>query len=160
MAFENDSELTESTNYQDINNDINRNLGVDKVETVQGVNTVNTVNSTSSSKPKARTYTSAQTEDKAKEQAQLDISVGVEHVLDDTEKSDYVSTQALYEKNLGITEYDELRAKLNLKDNESFTDYYNRTGYIPKGFEMQAKLLLAEEKRKKLYAEVEAGNMS
>ena len=55
----------------------------------------------------------------------------------------------LYEKTLGVTEYDELRAKLNLRSDESFTDYYNRTGYIPKGFEKQAQLLLTEEKRKK-----------
>ena len=160
MAFENDSEMTESTNYQDINND----LGVDTVDKVQGVATVNKVNS-EMPKPAASTYKfrskqSEQTENEAQEKAQLDISVGVEHVLDDSETEDYVSTRELYEKTLGVTEYDELRTKLHLKDDESFTDYYNRTHYVPEGFEMQAKLLLAEEKRKKLYAEVEAGNMS
>lgn len=158
MAFENDNEKVESTDYQDINND----LGVDTINKVQGIDTVNKVNS-EQSKPytyKTRTYASAQAEDEAKNKAELDYATGVEHVLDDKETSDYVSTKELYEKTLGVTEYDELRAKLHLKDDESFTDYYNRTHYVPEGFEMQAKLLLAEEKRKKLYAEMQAGNMS
>ena len=158
MAFKDDNEMIESTNYQDINND----LGVDTVNKVQGIDTVNKVNSEQpkSYTYKTRTYASAQAEDDAKNKAQLDLSLGVEHVLDDQETEEYVSTKELYEKNLGVTEYDELRTKLHLKDDESFTDYYNRTHYIPEGFEIQAKLLLAEEKRKKLYAEVEAGNMS
>lgn len=158
MAFKDDNEMIESTNYQDINND----LGVDTINKVQGIDTVNKVNSEQpkSYTYKTRTYASAQAEDDAKNKAQLDLSLGVEHVLDDQETEDYVSTKELYEKNLGVTQYDELRTKLHLKDDESFTDYYNRTHYVPEGFEMQAKLLLAEEKRKKLYAEVEAGNMS
>ena len=157
----NDSEMTE----------YNSQPGVQKI---QGVDTINTVNTVSSStdlslgntnyQPKTvsqtRTYASAQAEDDAKKQAELDYATGIEHVLDDRETSDYVSTKELYEKTLGVTEYDELRAKLHLKDDESFTDYYNRTHYVPEGFEIQAKLLLAEEKRKKLYAEVEAGKMS
>ena len=158
MAFENDNEKVESTDYQDINND----LGVDTINKVQGIDTVNKVNS-EQSKPytyKTRTYASAQAEDEAKNKAELDYATGVEHVLDDREMTDYVSTKELYEKTLGVTEYDELRAKLHLRDDESFTDYYNRTHYVPEGFEIQAKLLLAEEKRKKLYAEVEAGKMS
>ena len=98
-------------------------------------------------------------EDEAKAAAELDYATGVSHVRD-VETEDYVSTKELYQKTLGVTEYEELRAKCNLEDWESFTDYYNRTHYVPKGFEIQAKLLLAEEKRKKLYAEVQAGNMS
>lgn len=157
----NDSEMTE----------FNSQPGVQEI---QGVDTIDTVNTVSSStnldlgkntyQPKTvsptRTYASAQAEDDAKKQAELDFATGIQHVLDDKETSDYVSTKELYEKTLGVTEYDELRAKLNLRDDESFTDYYNRTHYVPEGFEMQAKLLLAEEKRKKLYAEVQAGNMS
>ena len=155
----NDSEMTEFNSQP-------------KVQKIQGVDTINTVNTVSSTTPlslgvndtpKTKTVSSSATkikEDEAKKQAELDYATGIEHVLDDKETSDYVSTKELYEKNLGVTEYEELRAKLNLKDNESFTDYYNRTHYVPEGFEMQAKLLLAEEKRKKLYAEVEAGNMS
>jgi hypothetical protein len=157
----NDSEVTELNSQPE-------------VQKIQGVDTINKVNTVSSStdlnlgktnyQPKTvsqtRTYASAQAEDDAKKQAEFDYATGIEHVLDDRETSDYVSTKELYEKTLGVTEYDELRAKLHLKDDESFTDYYNRTHYVPEGFEIQAKLLLAEEKRKKLYAEVEAGNMS
>ena len=157
MAFGNDSERTESTNYQDINND----LGVDTVERVQSINTIGGVNSrTKQQSFSLGSQQSKEAETQAKEKAQLDISVGVEHVLDDQEIEEYTSTKTLYEKSLGITEYEELRAKLHLSDDQSFTDYYERTGYVPEGYEMQAKLLLAEEKRKKLYAEMQAGNMS
>jgi hypothetical protein len=77
--------------------------------------------------------------------------------LDDT---DFKSARELYENVLGVTQYDSLRSKLGLKDGESYTDYYNRTGYIPAGFEIEAKLLLAEEKRKKLYSDYVAGKIS
>ena len=96
----------------------------------------------------------------AKQEGELQHAAGVIRVADSPEAEEFLTTKHLYEKNLGVTQYDELRAKLHLKDNESFTDYYNRTHYVPEGFQMQAKLLLAEEKRKKLYAEVEAGKMS
>ena len=96
----------------------------------------------------------------ARETGAREYYSGVSHVLDDAEREEYVSTKRLYEKTLGVTEYEELRTKLHLRADESFTDYYNRTGYIPEGFEMQARLLLAEEKRKRLYTEVQRGNMS
>ena len=156
MAFGNDNENVESTDYQDINND----LGVDTIKGISGIGTLKGVNSNQQNYTASRTYTSAKEEDEAKTKADLDYATGVQHVLDDKETVDYVSTKALYEKTLGVTEYDELRQKLHLKENESFTDYYNRTHYVPEGFEMQAKLLLAEEKRKKLYAEMQAGKMS
>lgn len=70
------------------------------------------------------------------------------------------STKDLYEDMLGVSKYSALRDRLNLRADESYTDYYKRTGYVPKGFEMEAKMLLAEEKRKKLYAEVLAGDRS
>ena len=157
MAFENDNDRIESKNYQDINNDLGQG---NKVTPIKGVTLINGVDPNKPEPYKFRTRQSGKTEDEAQTQAQLDLSVGVEHVLDDQEKEDYVSTKQLYEKSLGITEYDELRSKLHLRPDESFTDYYNRTHYVPKGFEVQAKLLIAEEKRKKLYAEVEAGKMS
>ena len=93
------------------------------------------------------------------EEAEIQLASGVVRV-NDTEREDYVSTKELYETTLGVTKYDEIRSKLHLKDDESFTEYYERTGYIPKGYEVQAQLLLAEEKRKKLYAEHQAGNIS
>lgn len=160
--------------------ELDSNRGVQKVQTVREVNQISPISSdtsldlgntrqqstgvrttsTSQTPTKTHTYESYEKENEAKNQAELEVAAGVSHVLDDKETEDYVSTKELYTKTLGVTEYDELRAKLHLRDDESFTDYYNRTGYIPEGFEMQAKLLLAEEKRKKLYAEVEAGNMS
>ena len=160
--------------------ELDSNRGVQKVQTVQEVNQISPISSdtsldlgntrqqstgvrttsTSQTPTQTHTYESYEKENEAKNQAELEVAAGVSHVLDDKETEDYVSTKELYTKTLGVTEYDELRAKLHLRDDESFTDYYNRTGYIPEGFEMQAKLLLAEEKRKKLYAEVEAGNMS
>ena len=108
----------------------------------------------------SETYPSKSKEDGAKNKGELEFVSGVTHVLDDIDSEDYISVKELYAKNLGVTEYDELRAKLHLADDESFTDYYNRTGYIPKGFELEAQLLLAEEKRKKLYAQYENGDMS
>lgn len=152
------NENVESTDYQDITN----NLGVDSKKGIQGINTIEGFgsNKTQTSYAPVRSYASAQSEDEAKAKADLDYATGVQHVLDDKEITDYVSTKELYKKTLGVTEYDELRTKLHLKKDESFTDYYNRTHYVPEGFEMQAKLLLAEEKRKKLYAEMQSGKMS
>ena len=165
----NEQELFDNSEMPEINSQ-------PTVQKIQGVDTIDKISSVSSTTPlqlgssnklganktttSSTTITSKSNEDKAKEQAELDYATGVQHVLDDQETVDYVSTKELYKKNLGVTEYDELRAKLHLRPDESFTDYYNRTHYAPKGFEMQAKLLLAEEKRKKLYAEVEAVKLS
>ena len=162
MAFENDSEMTESTNYQDINNDLGTDrFGINGISPIKGAPSIQKVNQDGGYSPQITSPTKVrELEDQAKQKAELDIATGIEHVLDDKEIEEYVSTKKLYEKNLGVTEYEELRAKLHLRSDESFTDYYNRTGYIPEGFEVQAKLLLAEEKRKKLYTEVQVGNIS
>lgn len=154
MAFDDNDERFDS---QSQDNPINDNLGVDRIK---GVPTIDKVPDRGYAPKITPRSTVRDLENKAKEQAQLEVASGVSHVLDDAPTEDYVSTKELYKKNLGVTEYDELRAKLHLKDDESFTDYYNRTKYIPKGFEIEAKLLLAEEKRKGFYAEYQAGNMS
>lgn len=65
-----------------------------------------------------------------------------------------MSTDALYRSLLGMTAYEKLKYACGLGIHESFTDFYNRTHYVPHGYEMEAKLLLAEEKRMKLYAQV------
>lgn len=155
-----DNEYVEST----INNDLGSTPKITPVEKTSGVAGVGGVNSFGE-KPtitstKEYNYQSKQQEDAAQNEAQLQFTTGVERVRDSEEAKEWVSSKQLYEKTLGVTEYDELRAKLNLRPDESFTDYYNRTNYIPKGFEVQAQLLLAEEKRKKLYVEVQQGNMS
>ena len=118
---------------------------------------------TQSSRPKAQllnnTVDNEDAESAAKDEALLQVNNNVARVNDSLEKEDFVSTQDLYKKTLGVTHYDELRSKLHLKEDESFTDYYERTGYIPDGYELDAQMLLAEEKRKKLYAQYKAGEM-
>ncbi len=155
MALDDNNKMIESP----YDTGIDKQLGINGVDPINGVPEIKPFTG-----DKAPTITShskvRELENQARQKAELDIAGGVAHVLDDREKEDYLSTKQLYEKTLGVTEYDELRSKLHLKDNESFTEYYNRTHYVPEGFELQAKLLLAEEKRKKLYAEVQAGNMS
>ena len=47
-----------------------------------------------------------------------------------------------------------------LSSNESYTEFYNRTKYIPKGYEMEARLALAEEKRMTYYVDYREGKMS
>ena len=71
-----------------------------------------------------------------------------------------MDSKKLYEEILGNSAYNELKHKVGLKDTDSFTEYYNRTHYIPKGYEMEARLALAEEKRMKFYMEYKSGNMS
>ena len=102
-------------------------------------------------------------EEQSRETGTTQFTGGVIRVSDSStalEDTNFKSAKALYESTLGVTQYDSLRAKIGLKDGESYTDYYNRTGYVPAGFEMEAKLLLAEEKRKKLYMDYQAGKIS
>jgi hypothetical protein len=90
-------------------------------------------------------------DDEARTQAGLQAASGVvrSEELPQYELPKYNSE--LYDSTIGITKYDELRNKLNLGAEESFTDYYNNNnGYVPEGFELSAKLLLHEEKVKGL----------
>ena len=163
----NDSEMTEFNSQPKIQ-EVSGVSTIDPISTVSSNTAVRlgqpksaAIGSNTTNSPKSTAIGAKSTAiNSARNKAGLDLASGIEHVLDDREKEDYVSTKALYQKSLGVTEYSELRSKLNLRDDESFTDYYNRTHYVPEGFELQAKLLLAEEKRKKLYAEVQSGNMS
>lgn len=155
---------------EDVESGITQDLGgstpgISQVDKIQGITGVGSVTPTGSSpnitkRTLTSSYQSKQQEDTAQNEAQLQYSTGVERVRDSEEAKEWLSAKQLYEKTLGVTEYEELRNKLNLRDDESFTDYYNRTHYVPEGFEVQAQLLLAEEKRKKLYTEVQQGNMS
>ena len=56
----------------------------------------------------------------------------------------------LYGENLGVTRYESLRRAVGLEEGQSFTEFYNVNKFIPAGFELDAKLLLREEKIKKL----------
>ena len=96
----------------------------------------------------------------AKERGENEYYTGVIRVNDSPSAEELLQVNELYKKKLGVTEYDELRSLLRLGENESYTDYYAKNKYVPKGYEIQAKLLLAEEKRKKLYAQMEAGQLS
>ena len=145
------------------NSDRSESLGIEQftgIERNSGIQTIlgNTISK--DYKPVSSKPTYLTDGDDAKQEGELQHATGIIRVADSPEAEEWLTTKQLYEKTLGVTQYDELRTKLHLKDNESFTDYYNRTHYVPEGFQMQAKLLLAEEKRKKLYAEMQAGKMS
>ena len=90
-------------------------------------------------------------ENEARTQAGLQAASGVvrSEELPQYELPKYNSE--LYDSTIGVTKYDELRHKLNLAPDQSFTDYYNsNNGYVPEGFELSAKLLIHEEKVKGL----------
>lgn len=96
----------------------------------------------------------------AKNAAAGDVISGIKRTSDAVKYDSTGSAADIYKQTLGITDYDSLRQQVGLADGESFTDYYNRGGYIPTGWETQAKLLLAEERRKKSYSKFIAGEMS
>ena len=80
--------------------------------------------------------------------------------IDNAISKSNLDVNALYKRNLSYTAYEDLKYRCGLTKDASFTDYYNRTKFIPKGYEKEAKLLLAEEKRMKLYAQCQAGELS
>jgi hypothetical protein len=65
----------------------------------------------------------------------------------------------LYGTNLNVTRYDALRQMVGLKDGQSFTEYYNVNKFVPAGYELDAKLLLREEKIKSLENSMLNGKM-
>lgn len=118
----------------------------------------------------------------AREQGVVDYRAGVNHVSQDEIRfnqfkksaadeeealvnensidTESVNVSELYKDTLGRTEYAELKRRCGLAEDDSFTDYYNRTHHVPKGFELDARLALAEEKRMRLFTEYESGKMS
>ena len=66
----------------------------------------------------------------------------------------------LYKQLLGDTAYGDLKRACGLAINDSFSDYYYKTKFIPKGYEVDAKLALAEERRMKLYESYGKGEIS
>ena len=71
-----------------------------------------------------------------------------------------LSSSSLYESSYGITTYDDLINKVKLNPGETYTQYVERGGAIPEGFEYASRLLIAEEKRKDDYNEYLEGNTS
>lgn len=89
-----------------------------------------------------------------------DLSPGVDETL--VAPSYYNPTQDnkwLYGSNLSVTRYEALRRAVGLKDGQSFTDYYNVNKFVPSGFELDAQLLLREEKIKALETQMLEGKM-
>ena len=67
----------------------------------------------------------------------------------------------LYSSTIGVTQYDSLRTKVGLASDKSFTDWYNANGgYVPEGFEREAKMLLKEEKIKAVEKRMIDGEIS
>lgn len=107
-------------------------------------------------------YKLTEEEEKAQEQGYTQYAGGVVRSSDSPtslQDTSFQSSKSLYERTLGVTQYDSLRSRLGLNDDESYTDYYNRTGYVPQGFEMEHRMLLAEEKRKQYFAKYQAGEI-
>lgn len=163
-------------NYNDINNEL-------------GVFETNTQNLKFDNAPKNKFGIGLnESEMNAREQGVVDYRAGVNHVGQDeirfnqfkksaaggSEPADEeetlvnensidtesVNVSELYKDTLGRTEYAELKRRCGLAEDDSFTDYYNRTHHVPKGFELDARLALAEEKRMRLFTEYESGKMS
>ena len=93
-----------------------------------------------------------------------DLGLGEGHVNDDGtvnytatssasigSDKESINTVELYRDMLGRSKFVELKRLCGLSDSDSFTDFYNRTHYIPKGHEMEVRLALAEERRMRLY---------
>lgn len=93
---------------------------------------------------------------KAQEEGTTSITPGTDYLKDEYA----MTTSGLYNNMLGRTAYEDLKYKCGLEKDASFTDYYNKTKYVPKGYEMEARLLLAEEKRMKQYQRYQDGEIS
>ena len=77
-----------------------------------------------------------------------------------SQEDEYVASGELWKDTLGGTAYADLKKACGLAVTDSYTDYYAKTGYIPKGYEMESRLLLAEEKRMKYYNDYREGKLS
>ena len=87
----------------------------------------------------------------AKTEAGLQIASGVVRAENAPVYEIPTYNAELYSSTIGITKYEDLRHKVGLQPDQSFTDYYRaNNGYVPEGFELSAKLLLHEEKVKTL----------
>lgn len=76
---------------------------------------------------------------------------------DDTADLD---SSSLHNSLLGSTKYAELKRAVGIPVDGSFTDWYSGGGYVPAGYEKEARMLLAEERRMGLYEKRVAGELS
>ena len=167
---------TENNNYNEDNND------TDELDVLNSNTTEEVVTPVESFRPQL-----TEKEYAARESASVDFDSGINHV-DNSEvgflKNNYVqlntgevnttkslatdlvaeeksiSTGELYKDTLGRTAYEDLKVACGLSKEDSFTDFYNNNGYVPKGWEMEAKMCLIEEKRMKFYSKYQNGEMS
>jgi hypothetical protein len=96
---------------------------------------------------------------KATEEGSVQWASGVVRVSDASTYDTPPSNKSIYGETLGVTRATELRAAVGLSDDQSFTEYYRQNQFVPKGFELDAKLLLREEKIKKLEKDVSEGRI-
>jgi len=96
---------------------------------------------------------------RAREDGAVQFASGVVRVSDAPTYNLPEVNKSLYGEKLGVTRANELRAAVGLKANESFTEYYNTNKFVPTGFDIDAKILLREEKIKKLEQDVASGKL-
>lgn len=128
-------------------------LGLDKVTE----NKTNFQQTTNFVENKRSSFKRSVQEDEAEQQGTLEYSSGVVRTESAPTYNLPETNKALYGTNLGITKYESLRKAVGLADGQSFTEFYNTNKFIPEGFELEAKLLLREEKVKELEQEYKEG---
>ena len=96
---------------------------------------------------------------KAREEGSVQFASGVVRVSDAPTYNLPEVNKSLYGEKLGVSRADELRTAVGLGANESFTEYYKTNKFVPTGFDIDAKILLREEKVKKLETQVAQGKM-
>ena len=86
---------------------------------------------------------------KAQEEGSLQFSSGVVRVSDAPSYEEPLGTSnVLKGDEFGISRGETLRSMVGLSGDERFTDYYSRQGFIPEGFELDAKMLMRRERIK------------
>ena len=98
---------------------------------------------------------------KAQEEGSVQFASGVVRVSDAPKYPLQETIQPLYETetNLGLSKKSQIKNSVGIGANDSFTEHYEKNKFVPKGFELEAKLLLHEEKIKKLESQYKAGSM-
>lgn len=88
-------------------------------------------------------------EEQAEREGSLQFSTGVVRVSDAPSYDDPLSASgAVRGDEFGISRGETLKGMVGLGRDERFTDYYARNGFIPEGFEMDAKMLMHQEKKR------------
>ena len=87
----------------------------------------------------------------AEQEGSLQFSSGVVRVSDAPSYDEPLSASGVLKGDeFGISRGETLRGMVGLRQDERFTDYYARQGAIPEGFEMDAKMLMHQEKKREV----------